>query len=100
MTDENQQLMQELTDFASQYGFSYGGNFSDVDPVHFYMNEVDYGYENRMDAIRTNDMYSNMYVDDIPIFQPAPSNETKQATPPPIDSSLPGRAKEYNLHIQ
>ena len=95
MTDENQQLMQELTDFASQYGFSYGGNFDDVDPVHFYMNENAYGYENRMDAIRTNDMYSNIYGDDIPRYQPGLPNEPKQATPPPIDSSLPGRTEEF-----
>ena len=70
-TETNKELVKELTDFAAEYGFSYGGNYKKPDPPHFYINESDYGYENRNEAIEVNDQYlKNHTEDNIPYYNP------------------------------
>ena len=60
--------MEELTSFGKQYGFEYGGNFTNIDLVHFYGNEADYGYKNRSEAIQINDKYEREH-ENIPIYE-------------------------------
>ena len=64
-------LVQELTEFAKEYGFEYGAHFKgNVDLVHFYGNETDYGYKSRDEAIEVNDTYKQKYGDNIPNYTP------------------------------
>lgn len=64
-------LVQELTEFAKEYGFEYGAHFNgNVDLVHFYGNETDYGYKSRNEAIEVNDTYKQKYGDNIPNYTP------------------------------
>ena len=73
-------LVQELTEFAKEYGFEYGAHFNgNVDLVHFYGNETDYGYKSRDEAIEVNDTYKQKYGDNIPNYTPEQKNIKKNS---------------------
>lgn len=72
-------LVQELTEFAKEYGFEYGAHFNgNVDLVHFYGNETDYGYKSRNEAIEVNDTYKQKYGDNIPNYTPEPKKHKEE----------------------
>jgi len=77
-TSENQDRMKELSATAAEYGFSYGGDFQNVDVPHFYLNETDYGYESRDEAMDVNDEYMKEHGDDIPTYDEKASNDKKE----------------------
>lgn len=79
-TKEAKKIVDELTEFGKQYGFDYGANFKDnIDLVHFYANEEDYGYKNRDEAMEVNDKYKKEHGDNIPLYNPInPSKDKKQ----------------------
>jgi len=74
-TSDNKELMKELSAAASEYGFSYGGDFQNVDVPHFYLNETDYGYKSRDEAVNVNDKYMKENGDNIPTYQSENSDE-------------------------
>lgn len=65
-TDEGKRIIAQLSKFAKDYGFSYGGDWSDPDLVHFFLVESKYGYKDRDDAIETNDSFEKKYGENIP----------------------------------
>ena len=78
------ELVKELTELAAEYGIQYGGNWVNPDIPHFYMDEKDFGYEDRQDAIEVNDRYSKEH-SEIPMFIDRHGNERMQPDKNPYE---------------
>ena len=87
LIEKGEVTIDELSKFAEQYGFKYGGKeFSDI--PHFYIEEGLY-YRDRDEASRLNDVFFNNN-GMIPIFQP-----TTDPSP-----TFPIMLKDRNLQVQ
>ena len=78
-TSENEKLMKELSTTAAIYGFSYGGDFNTPDVPHFYLDETDFGYESRDEAMDVNDEYMKEHGDEIPTYDKKAANDDKDS---------------------
>lgn len=67
LVNSGEVTVDELSDFAKEYGFNYGGkDFNDI--PHFYIDEKQY-YKNRDEASDVNDKFYNSH-SDIPEYEP------------------------------
>jgi RHS repeat-associated protein len=73
-TSKNKKIMNELSKTAAQYGFSYGGDYNTPDVPHFYLDETDFGYESRDEAMEVNDEYMKEHGDEIPTYNEKAAN--------------------------